>query len=149
MPTEKLDDIDFELVQVTEEKQSLYENLALSTLNDPGFTYFQKRDFLSALKGHRLTMLALINKKIAGYYHIDIEDLKNWFGIFIVQHYRGQGLGKILIQHAQEFSMQEGISLELMVYASNTKAINLYKKMNFHITSCDGEKIFMQWTHTR
>jgi GNAT superfamily N-acetyltransferase len=98
-----------------------------------------------AFNNHRLTILALIDKKIAGYYHIDTEDQTNWFGIFIAQPFRGQGLGKLLIQHAQEFSKKEGITLDLMVYTYNATAINLYKKMNFHTTHCDGEKIFMQW----
>lgn len=149
IPTKKLSYKDVELVQVMNKQHLLYKNLALSTLDDPVFTYFQKRDFRLAFRNHRLTMLALINKIIAGYYHIDTEDQTNWFGIFIAQPFRGQGLGKLLIQHAQEFSKKEGLTLNLMVYTYNATAINLYKKMNFHTTHCVGKKIFMQWNHPK
>jgi ribosomal protein S18 acetylase RimI-like enzyme len=148
MPTEKLGESNVELVQVTDMQCLLYENLALSTLDDPVFTYFQKRDFRSAFQNHRLTMLALIDKRIAGYYHIDIENHVNWFGLYISKPFRGQGLGQLLLQHAQAFAKKEQINLELMVYAYNTKAINLYKKIDFYITTSVGDKIFMRWKHS-
>lgn len=53
-------------------------------------------------------------------------------GMGIIKEYRGQGIGKMLLEKAITEARHRGfIKIELEVFASNIPAINLYKKFGF------------------
>ena len=122
-----------------------YKVLAEQTLNDQYFTYFQKRDPLEAIKNHRRTILLLIDDNIAGYYHLDIDSSKTWFGIYIAKKFQGKGFGKLLLKDAQNFALKDEADLYVSVSIKNTWAFMMFKKMNFDAISTVNEKIFMRW----
>lgn len=68
-------------------------------------------------------------------------------GIFVRQDYRGQGVGRQLL----DFVKQKNHILQLTVYEKNVSAINFYKQNGFitisnQTDSATGEKEFlMQW----
>ena len=130
---------------VTSSNIDIYKLLVKKSLSDTNFTYFQKRDPLKAIENHCRTIILLVDKQIAGYYHLDQDALKTWFGIFIVKEYRGKGLGKLLLKDAQEFSLNNKIDLHLMVYENNMNAFKMYQDMKFYIISRKDDKIFMRW----
>ncbi|MBN2089916.1 GNAT family N-acetyltransferase [candidate division KSB1 bacterium] len=53
-------------------------------------------------------------------------------GMGIIKEYRGQGIGKMLMEKAITEARHRGlIKIELEVFASNIPAVNLYKKYGF------------------
>lgn len=122
-----------------------YKALAEQTLNDQYFTYFQKRDPLVAIKNHCRTILLLVDNNIAGYYHLDIDSSKTWFGIYIAKKFQGRGLGKLLLKDAQIYALKKEIDLHVSVSKKNTGALMMLKKMNFDVISEIDGKIFMRW----
>lgn len=60
--------------------------------------------------------------------------------IYLIEEYRGQGIGKIVLQ--SEINNHKDMTLCLNVYKNNTHAINLYKSLGFEITEdSDGRYI--------
>jgi len=133
------------LESITLSNIDIYKSLVEKSVKDLNFTYFQKRDPLKAIKNHCRTIILLVDKQIAGYYHLDQNAQKTWFGIFIVEEYRGKGFGKLLLKDAQEFSIINKIDLHLMVYTNNINAFKMYQEMKFNIISTIDDKIFMRW----
>ena len=83
------------------------------------------------------------NDKIAGYITVhsqyvseDIDDGPRKFGyisdVFVVDQFRGRGVGKALLQHAENHAKENGVS-EMMigVLASNKQARSLYHAQGF------------------
>jgi len=91
-----------------------------------------KFDYISLSKqyGHRnviklITALLVLNHSVKkGEWYID--------HIAVDKNYRGKGIGKVLINWAQDFIEQEG-KLTLFVSTKNKNAIHLYKKEGFQI----------------
>jgi hypothetical protein len=139
-----------ELVLITDSNTSLYQNLAEKTINDLGFTYFQKREPLKAIENHLRTIVLTINNELAGYYHLDSEASKVWFGIYVVEKYRGLYLGgsekmasRYLLSDALKYAIKEKIDLYAMVYKGNIKSFNLLKRANFIVIEKAQGKVFM------
>jgi RimJ/RimL family protein N-acetyltransferase len=65
-------------------------------------------------------------------------------GIFVDEAWRGQGVGHALMQQGVEWGRQNDFitRLELLVYARNTSAIALYKKLGFEIEGRRRRAIF-------
>lgn len=60
--------------------------------------------------------------------------------IYLIEEYRGQGIGKIVLQN--EINNHKDMTLCLNVYKNNTHAIELYKSLGFEITEdSDGRYI--------
>lgn len=52
--------------------------------------------------------------------------------IFVAQEFRGKGIGKLLMNHAETWALQKGLSaIGLNVAATNTAAIELYMKSGY------------------
>ncbi len=60
------------------------------------------------------------------------EDGKISFGVYTHPDYRGQGIGKALMEHV--FQKYPNVAFKIDVTETNTKAIDLYKKLGFNIT---------------
>ena len=84
-----------------------------------------------------------LNQKIAGYITVhtkyvseDVDDGPRKFGfisdVFVVDEFRGQGVGKALLKHAEKHAKKNGVS-EMMigVLASNKQARSLYIAQGF------------------
>lgn len=133
------------LESVTRSNIDIYKILVEKSLNDLNFTYFQKRDPLKVLEKHCRTIILLVDNQIAGYYHLDLDSWKTWFGIFIIKEFRGKGFGKLLLKDAQKFAISKKIDLFLMVYKNNINAFKMYQEMKFNVISRIDDKIFMHW----
>lgn len=60
--------------------------------------------------------------------------------IYLIEEYRGQGIGRIVLQN--EIDNHKDKTLCLNVYKNNTHAINLYKSLGFEVTEdSDGRYI--------
>jgi hypothetical protein len=134
------------LETVTLNNSAIYIALAEQTLNDKYFTYFQKRDPLEAIKNHCRTILLLVDNNIAGYYHLDIDSSKTWFGIYISKKFQGKGFGKLLLKDGQKFALYEKMDLHVSVSKKNPRAFMMCKKMSFDVISEIDEKIYMRWS---
>jgi ribosomal protein S18 acetylase RimI-like enzyme len=52
------------------------------------------------------------------------------YDIFVKEEFRGKGIGKMLVEKAENYCREKGYSrLSLMVSTSNQRAINLYTRM--------------------
>ncbi|MFW9958538.1 MAG: GNAT family N-acetyltransferase [Candidatus Odinarchaeota archaeon] len=66
----------------------------------------------------------------------DIWDLEKsqWIYDAVVDpKFQGKGLGKMLLQQAEEFARESNVNIGLFVHTDNTPAIALYKKMEYKI----------------
>lgn len=81
--------------------------------------------------------LVLVDDKVVGWCDIvpidrPIHAHCGVLGIGVLKEYRGQGIGKALIQAALEKAQSLGLTrIELTVRERNTHALNLYKKFGF------------------
>ncbi|MBL1229868.1 GNAT family N-acetyltransferase [Enterococcus sp. BWB1-3] len=64
-------------------------------------------------------------------------------GIFVCPDYRGQGIGKSLLEEIKREYQQ----LELAVYSKNTKAVAFYKRENFFVASEEVDKATGEWEY--
>jgi diamine N-acetyltransferase len=56
--------------------------------------------------------------------------------IIIDEKFRGQGIGRVLLNQAKEWSLKQGLkSIQLTVWEANTQAISFYKKHGFNSLS--------------
>jgi L-phenylalanine/L-methionine N-acetyltransferase len=56
------------------------------------------------------------------------------FGIFLTQNGRGLGLGQALLEVAEEWARDVGVSrLQICVFAHNERAQNLYRSMGYEV----------------
>jgi len=75
-----------------------------------------------------------INKKIIGFIIISqtIEEC-HVLNVGVLHEYQHQGFGRKLLEHALSHAKQHGIGMAyLEVRRSNSRAISLYKQMQFH-----------------
>jgi len=64
-------------------------------------------------------------------------------GIFVMSSYRGQGIGKSLLEAIK----REYTELELNVYSKNTKAVAFYKRENFFVVSENVDQTTGEWEY--
>lgn len=86
--------------------------------------------------------IAKNNEKIIGYVYVQITSvddgpMKNKEalidGLYIEEDYRTQGISKILMNKAEEWAKENGVKyLYVNVLEGNSRAVNLYKKLNFN-----------------
>ena len=64
-------------------------------------------------------------------------------GIFVWSDYRGQGIGKSLLEEIKRKYQQ----LELAVYSKNTQAVAFYKRENFFVVSEEMDRATGEWEY--
>ncbi len=96
------------------------------------------RDFvLQNINGNWPHLVAMHDGKIIGWCDISALDRPVFahigsLGIGVLASYRGQGVGKALMNAALQKAKLKGLTrIELTVRESNTSAISLYEKMGF------------------
>lgn len=81
--------------------------------------------------------VALVDRQVVGWADISLREYEGMthvgeLAMGILQSFRGQGIGKRLIETILRRAEEDGLErVELSVYASNTTAIALYKKYGF------------------
>ncbi len=86
--------------------------------------------------------IILVDEKIAGaYLVVDDEMGKKLDEIFIEEEYRGQGIGKSIIN---EIKAKSDV-VTLWVYKRNERAIKLYKSLGFIVDKSTETRYFMKW----
>jgi dTDP-4-amino-4,6-dideoxygalactose transaminase/bifunctional N-acetylglucosamine-1-phosphate-uridyltransferase/glucosamine-1-phosphate-acetyltransferase GlmU-like protein/GNAT superfamily N-acetyltransferase len=112
-----------------------YYNKYLSKIKDNYFRYFDKRD-ITCLNDHVHTIILLNNdNNFVGYAHIDFEN-RYWLGIYIVEDFRGKGIGSLLLQYL--LYIKEILQIDrlyLTVDKDNIVAKKMYEKYDFIITN--------------
>ena len=93
-----------------------------------------------AIDARRQT-IDIASDKVIGYVLCFLKDKSNFYieekvgfidGIYINEEYRGLGLGKLLIAHAEDFCKNKNVyTISLSSKIKNTKAIKLYKELGF------------------
>ncbi|ANQ52996.1 GCN5 family acetyltransferase [Thermosipho sp. 1063] len=87
----------------------------------------------------RKIFIAKLENKIIGEIDIMIHERKRMrhvaeYGISVLREFRGMGIGKKLIQIAEEWVFKNGVKrIQLEVIESNLIAINLYIKLGYKI----------------
>lgn len=87
-------------------------------------------------------LIAKDNDNIIGYVYVQITSTENSLmqnkealidGLFIDSKYRGKGISKMLMSKAEEWAKKNNVKyLYVNVLEDNTKAIGLYRKLNFN-----------------
>ena len=114
------------------------EGLYLASLDAPPLEK-TKTYMLERLKTNLPYFVALVDDKVVGW--CDISSLNRpvfahsgSLGMGIIAEYRGQGIGKKLMQIALEKAKEIGLTrVELGLREENTRAIEMYKKFGFVI----------------
>jgi ribosomal protein S18 acetylase RimI-like enzyme len=101
--------------------------------------------WLDRLEQKSQALLAWHGGKIVG--HAILCPMKNpsvEFTIFVHQDFREEGLGTCLSRHTLEWALSMGFELAyLTTETSNFRAVRLFRKLGFHITSIYGDEIEM------
>lgn len=107
------------------------------------FRYFRNRH-LSIISEHIYTILILENNNPVAYGHLDPEQDIVWLGICVSEKATGKGYGgqimMKLISQATKIGLNE---IFLKVDSNNTKAISLYQKYFFELTSKEKDGCFI------
>ncbi|MGV8948524.1 MAG: GNAT family N-acetyltransferase [Candidatus Paracaedibacter sp.] len=112
------------------------ERQYLAFLEGPSLEKFHSF-VLESIKKASPHFLALVNDKVVGWCDITQADRPihahcGVLGMGVVKEYRGQGIGKALIQTTLEKAQSSGLTrVELTVREGNTRALDLYKKFGF------------------
>jgi ribosomal protein S18 acetylase RimI-like enzyme len=96
------------------------------------FRYYCNRN-INVINNHLLTIILTKNNKIIGYGHLD-KAIKIWLGICVLEEYKSQGYGKMILNYLIDYSKNNKIEkIYLTVDKENIIAKNLYEKYNFMI----------------
>lgn len=89
-------------------------------------------------KGTGVKLMVFVNDNLVGISDIEsktrVEKHVGVFGITLAKEYRGQGVGKVLMEQVLDESKKNLKDLKIVtlsVFANNPSAVNLYKKMGF------------------
>jgi ribosomal protein S18 acetylase RimI-like enzyme len=132
------------ITTITIEEVIRLKRFLLEFGNNDFFTYFQKRDVFTALNNNRLTILASIAKKDIGYAHVDFDGIHHWFGLAVLDEFRGCGVGSALLKFAIDDAKSCGYDLRLSVAKDNTKAFALYSRSGFRTLKITDKNVFME-----
>lgn len=116
-------------------------------LNDSKyFRYYDKRN-IDIIKNHLITIIITDNdNNIIGYSHIDNENDINWFGICILNKYKGNRYGTKCINYMIDYINKNNIkNVKLSVDIENYIAVKLYLKYNFHIKEINNTYYIMEY----
>lgn len=120
------------------ELQKFYEIIRTESNN---FRYFDKRKF-NITETHLVSKVFKSEERVIGYYHIEEENSKHWFGIAVDEQYRGTGLSEILLLDAIEKARDEKLSeIYLSVDRGNDRARKFYEKNGFRTITIDETEI--------
>lgn len=96
------------------------------------------RDFqMKLVQNNYPAYYAIMGDKVVGWCDISVSDNprmkhRGHMGMGLVQAYRGIGLGEKLLSAALEHAKKIGLEqVELSVYADNSRALGLYRKLGF------------------
>lgn len=75
-----------------------------------------------------------VQEESVGKIRVKVENQEAWiYGFSILPHFRGNGIGRKVLQHIVKTYSQQGCSLHLEVETENAHALNLYKSIGFQI----------------
>jgi len=100
----------------------------------------------TAKKNPQLVMVAEEDGRIAGYLWLKIiTSTVGKFGrfehLFVVADYRGRGIARQLMQHAEDYCRKHGIKkVKLTVTKTNKDAISLYSSLGYEVMRYRMEK---------
>ena len=102
--------------------------------------------WLDQLQKSSRALLAFDGKKIVAHTVLcPIRQDEVEFTIFVFQEYRGEGLGTLLSEVTLAWAFGLGLTkVFLTTELSNYRAIGLFRKLGFHITSRDGDECEMR-----
>ncbi len=128
--------LDMKVVEISHEN---YDSLRsfINSLGDEqnSFRYFKTRG-QEVLDKHLFTCLVFEKGAAAGYGHLDKEDGVVWLGIVVKLGYQGLGLGKKIMQVLLDRGKAMNVgAIQLSVDNDNEKAMALYEKYGFEVTS--------------
>ena len=112
------------------------ERKYLLTLEAPSIERIEKFVSNNLSKGYP-QVVAVENKRIVGWADFVPEEKESLrhsahLGMGVVQEFRGNGIGKALLESVYESAMEYGFErLELEVFSNNERAIKLYEKFGF------------------
>ncbi len=72
----------------------------------------------------------------------DVENQQWIYDIVVDPKSYGNGIGKLLLERAEEFSSELNLNLGLFVHSDNSPAIALYKKSGYSIKQIPNSKVF-------
>jgi len=109
------------------------------------FRYYDSRG-IEVVKNHKLTIVGTIDGNPIAYGHIDIENGINWIGLCVLEGQQGKGYGKKIFSYLLDFINLNNISnIKLSVDIDNYRALNLYLKHNFTISSITDKHYVMKY----
>ncbi len=86
--------------------------------------------------------IVLVDEEVAGaYLVVDDETGKMLDEIYIEEEYRGQGIGKSILEDI----ISKSNVVTLRVYKKNERAIKLYKSLGFEVEKSTETRYFMKW----
>jgi [ribosomal protein S18]-alanine N-acetyltransferase len=101
---------------------------------EPGYDREKYRDMFVFLLGNGNGMfVALVNRRVVGvateYRH---DPYGHTIGMLVGSPYRGMGIGRALLERLTDWARSRGIPhLSLLVFPHNTRAVALYRKLDF------------------
>ena len=125
-----LPDVVKALNSVIRERKYLFLNNEITDMEE------ERRWFAQSKKEGVLYLVARVDKRVVGGASMHPQKHKRAhvaeYGIFICKGYRNQGLGTELTKTFIEIAKKQGIEiLQLSVYATNKRALNVYKKCGY------------------
>jgi ribosomal protein S18 acetylase RimI-like enzyme len=115
-------------ITITNKNIELLENFIVLDTSD-SFRYFDKRDS-SVITNHKLTIIAILDKNIVGYGHLDFDKYL-WLGICVIKKYQGYGIGQKIMDYIITFADRNNNKLYLTVDKNNIIAKKIYDKYGF------------------
>jgi ribosomal protein S18 acetylase RimI-like enzyme len=98
------------------------------------------RRFVRAnIEGGNIGLVAIRYNKVIGWCDIIVPGVLGFghsgrLGTGVLKGFRGRGIGSRLVERAIQKAREKGLlRIELEVYSSNLRAINLYRKFNFKL----------------
>jgi RimJ/RimL family protein N-acetyltransferase len=110
-----------------------------------GFTFEQTAGYLAHLRGSGgVALVALEQEDLVGWVDIargPFEGLTHYgrLGMGLAPSARGRGLGRALLERALEEGFRTLERIELEVFASNSRAVALYRRCGFRQEGCRRE----------
>jgi len=108
-----------------------------------GFTLEQTQDYLAHLRqSNGLALVVIVDERLVGWIDITrgpFEGLRHYgrLGMGLAPESRGRGLGRRLLERALDDGFAMGLErIELEVFASNLRAVALYRRTGFVEEGC-------------
>ncbi|MEE7561037.1 GNAT family N-acetyltransferase, partial [Xanthomonas sp. Kuri4-2] len=99
-------------------------------------THFPEADFLVLATPQAPVGRLYLDRRVSPHALVDISLMPDW---------RGQGLGTILVAHAQALAREAGCALALHVMHANPGAHRLYQRLGFVASGSSQTHLAMRW----